>query len=87
VCRQSLLDTGTVIWYYLPVKRKHRKTLELIFAHPVNANIKWQDIEALFNALGAELIEREGSRIEVFLFGEVRVYHPPTLALILTRVL
>ena len=36
-----------------------------------------KDIEALFNALGAELIEREGSRIEVFLFGEVRVYHRP----------
>jgi len=59
------------------MKRKHRKTLELIFAHPVNANIKWQDIEALFNSLGADLIEREGSRIEVFLFGEVRVYHRP----------
>jgi len=31
----------------------------------------------LFNSLGAELIEREGSRIEVFLFNEVRVYHRP----------
>jgi hypothetical protein len=59
------------------MKRKHLKTLELIFSHPVNANIKWKDIEGLFNSLGAELIEREGSRIEVFLFGEVRVYHRP----------
>jgi len=53
------------------MKRKHQKILERIFSHPVSANIKWQDIEALFNSLGAELIEREGSRIEVFLFNEV----------------
>ncbi len=59
------------------MKRKHLKTLKLIFSHSVSANIKWKDIEGLFNALGAELIEREGSRIEVFLFGEVRVYHRP----------
>ena len=59
------------------MKRKHKKTLEHIFSHPVSANIKWKDIEALFSALGAELIEREGSRIEVFLFKEVRIYHRP----------
>jgi len=59
------------------MKRKHKKTLERIFSHPVSANIKWQDIEALFNSLGAELIEREGSRIEVFLFNEIQVYHRP----------
>ena len=59
------------------MKRKHLKTLERIFSHPVSANIKWNDIEALFSTLGAELIEREGSRIEVFLFKEVRVYHRP----------
>ncbi len=59
------------------MKRKHRKTLELIFARPVSSNIKWADIEALFIALGAELSEREGSRIGVRLFGERRVFHRP----------
>jgi hypothetical protein len=59
------------------MKRKHQKTLELIFSHPVSANIKWRDIESLLTVLGAELIEREGSRVEVFLFGEVRVFHRP----------
>jgi len=59
------------------MKRKHQKILERIFSHPVSANIKWKDIEALFSSLGAELIEHEGSRIEVFLFNEVRVYHRP----------
>ena len=59
------------------MKHKHQKILEQIFSHPVSANIKWKDIEALFSSLGAELIEHEGSRIEVFLFNEVRVYHRP----------
>ena len=59
------------------MKRKHQKILERIFSHPVSANIKWKDIETLFSSLGAELIEHEGSRIEVFLFNEVRVYHRP----------
>ncbi len=59
------------------MKRKHQKILERICSHPVSANIKWKDIEALFSSLGAELIEHEGSRIEVFLFNEVRVYHRP----------
>jgi len=59
------------------VKRKQQKTLELLFSRPVSGNIHWRDIEALFRALGGELIEREGSRIEVFLFGEVRVFHRP----------
>jgi len=35
------------------------------------------DIEALFNALGANVSERAGSRIAVVLFGEVRVFHRP----------
>lgn len=59
------------------MKRKHHKTLELIFARPVSGSIKWRDIEALFVELGAEISERRGSRVEVFLFGEVRIYHRP----------
>ncbi len=59
------------------MKRKHQKTLEAIFAHPVSANIQWRDIEALFLELGADVSEREGSRVAVVLFGEVRVFHRP----------
>jgi len=59
------------------VKRKHQKILELIFARPTIGNINWADIEALFIELGAELSEREGSRIGVRLFGERRVFHRP----------
>ena len=59
------------------MKRKHRSTLEQIFARPVSGSIRWPDIEALFRALGAEISEREGSRIGVVLFGEVRIFHRP----------
>lgn len=59
------------------MKRKHKATLALIFKRPVNGSVRWKDIEALFVALGAKVTEREGSRIGVFLFGEVRVFHRP----------
>ena len=59
------------------MKQKHQKTLDAIYARPVSANIQWRDIEALFVELGAEISEREGSRIAVVLFDEVRVFHRP----------
>ena len=57
------------------MERKYLHTLEVVFAHPTSANIQWQDVEALFDELGAEISEREGSRVAVVLFNEVRVFH------------
>ena len=59
------------------MKRKHRATLELIFARPASGSVRWSEVEALLVALGAEISEREGSRVGVVLFGEVRVFHRP----------
>ena len=59
------------------MKRKHQKTLDLIYTRPVNGSIKWKDIESLFRELGGTLEEGEGSRIGVRLFGERRVFHRP----------
>ena len=59
------------------MKRKHQKVLESIYARPISSNIQWREIEALFVELGAEISEREGSRVAVVLFGEVRVFHRP----------
>lgn len=70
------MKNDTNIWYQ-SLKKKHRQTLEQIFARPVSGTIRWQDIESLFIAMGAEVSEREGSRIGVFLFGEIRVFHRP----------
>lgn len=59
------------------MRRKHQRTLELIFSRPTSGNVPWRDIEALFAELGAEVSEREGSRVAVVLFEEVRVFHRP----------
>lgn len=59
------------------MNRKHRKTLEALFAHPVSANIKWRQIEGLLKALGAEIEEGEGSRIHVLLNGGAATFHRP----------
>ncbi|BBO82135.1 hexulose-6-phosphate isomerase [Desulfosarcina ovata subsp. sediminis] len=75
--RHLFLETVLIYGTISTVKRKHQKTLDAIFIRPVGGNIKWRDIEALFVELGAELSEREGSRIGVRLFGERRVFHRP----------
>jgi predicted RNase H-like HicB family nuclease len=55
----------------------HQKTIEAVFAHSTSANIAWKDIGALLVGLGAEVSEREASRVAIFLFNEVRVFHRP----------
>ena len=57
--------------------RKHDRTLRAIFERPVRSSIKWREIEALLVDLGAEITEREGSRVGVKLFGDRRVFHRP----------
>jgi hypothetical protein len=47
------------------MKRKHQRTLELIFARPVSANVRWANIEALFVEMGGQVPEREGWRVLV----------------------
>ncbi len=59
------------------LSKRNRVTLDLIFGRPVSGSVRWSDIEALLKGLGAEITEREGSRVGEFLFGEVRVFHRP----------
>lgn len=59
------------------MQKKHQKTLQAIFKNPISANIKFKDIEGLLNSLGAEISEREGSRIAIVLDGQVKVFHRP----------
>lgn len=59
------------------MRRRDRKTLDLINARPASRNIHWSDIESLFKSLGAEISEVEGSRVRVFLFNEIRIFHRP----------
>jgi len=45
------------------VNNKHRKTLALIRVEPLNGNLEWARIEALFKALGCRVIEGAGSSV------------------------
>jgi hypothetical protein len=59
------------------VNSKHRKTLKAIFTGPVNGNIEWRKIEALFLSLGAVRTERAGPSVSFVLNG-IRVdFHSP----------
>lgn len=60
------------------VKRKHRQTFKAIFTHPASGNIRWGDVEALLVELGADIEEREGSRVAVIFPGHHPVvFHRP----------
>ncbi|WP_150600042.1 type II toxin-antitoxin system HicA family toxin [Pandoraea fibrosis] len=59
------------------MKSKSRRTLDLIFSRPTPASVKWADVVALFLELGGALSEREGSRVAVYLFDQIKVTHRP----------
>ncbi|WP_321875908.1 type II toxin-antitoxin system HicA family toxin [Paraburkholderia bannensis] len=59
------------------MKAKHEKTLEHIFSRPTPAGVRWADAVALMRELGAAIEEREGSRVAIFLFGQIKVMHRP----------
>ena len=59
------------------MNKKQRKSLEDLFADPLRANILWSDIEALLEALGAEITEGRGSRVRIALNGVRAVFHRP----------
>ena len=61
----------------LPVNSKHKKTLAALFAMPTPATVVFADIEVLLKALGASVLEREGSRVKVELQGEQWRPHRP----------
>ena len=48
-----------------------------IFRHPTASNVKWDDALALLEACGAELEEREGSRMAVHLNNDDLTMHQP----------
>ena len=59
------------------MNKKQRQTLKAIFASPVPSDIKWNDIESLFKALGAKVSQGRGSRVRISLKGVKAVFHEP----------
>ena len=56
---------------------KHKKTVVAIFSHPTPGSLEWRKVEALFIALGATLIEGDGSRVSFILNDEKGDFHRP----------
>ena len=62
----------------MAINRKHKATLKAVFRRPVSGTIRWADIESLLQALGADIEEREGSRVAVIFPSQMpAVFHRP----------
>ncbi|MFF7708213.1 type II toxin-antitoxin system HicA family toxin [Pseudomonas sp. NPDC007930] len=59
------------------MNNKHRSTLKDLFARPVPKSLEWVRIEALFVALGATIVEGNGSRVRFVLDDVVATFHRP----------
>lgn len=59
------------------MNKTHQKTLDAIFSLPINSSLEWRRIEMLFIALGARVIEGNGSRVRFELNGVVASFHRP----------
>ena len=59
------------------MNNQQRKTLEQVFANPVNGNLEWRKIEALLLAVGSERTQGSGSSV-AFAHGGLTVrFHRP----------
>lgn len=56
------------------MNHRHRKVLHALFAHPINANIDFKDVEHVLRDLGAEIDNKSGSRIGVTLKGHTAAF-------------
>lgn len=59
------------------MSKKHERTLQAIFAKPIQSGVNWKDIEALFSSLGAVIEEGRGPRMRVILNEKEAVFHRP----------
>lgn len=59
------------------MNHKHRKILHQIFAHPVNPNLHFRDIETVFGELGADLGHAGTGKLQVKLNGHTANFQNP----------
>lgn len=65
------------IIYKIAISKKHRKTLEVLLRQPIAKSLEWRRIEALLQAIGANVIEGAGSRVRFELNGVITTFHRP----------
>ena len=56
---------------------KQRRTLEAVLTDPVSGTLAWADVEDLLVAVGARVIEGNGSRVRFVWGNEVESFHSP----------
>lgn len=61
----------------MELNSKQLDILQSIFTDPVSSTIRWKDVTSLWEALGATIEERQGSRVAVSLNGIVGHFHRP----------
>ena len=61
----------------MALNNRHQKTLEAVFAVPVNGNLRWIRLEALLVALGCSVIEGAGSSVTFEMDGLRATFHRP----------
>ncbi len=56
------------------MNHRHRKVLQAIFAHPISANIDFNEVVHVLGELGAEVDNKSGNRIGVTLKGHTAAF-------------
>ena len=59
------------------MKTKHTKILRAIFFRPIPKSISWLDIEKLFSALGADVVNKGGSVVTFRIKKRIITFHRP----------
>lgn len=54
-----------------------RRTLSILFSEPASTSLPWNNIEVLFKAVGAKVIQGRGSRVRFQLNGIMATVHRP----------
>lgn len=61
----------------MDLSKKHRSTLDDLFAKPTRPDVKWSRVEALVLALDGVVEQRAGSRVVLRLNGVRAIVHSP----------
>ncbi|MFH0786940.1 MAG: type II toxin-antitoxin system HicA family toxin [Pseudomonadota bacterium] len=59
------------------MNKKQQKTLSRLKDKPTRADISWNEVQSFFKAIGAQVRQDEGSRIQVILNTRVLRLHKP----------
>jgi len=59
------------------MNKKQQRTFSRIKDKPTRADVTWDDVQSFFKAIGAKVLEGEGSRVQIILRARVLRLHKP----------